>query len=119
MKNDKSKSTLLVITVGFLLLSIVFDWHWALYVSLIVGVVGIISAYLSRKIEWLWMKLSVLLGYIIPNLLLSIVFYLILLPISLLLKLLGKDPLMLSNRYSSYFRDVKSGIDKTDFKKTW
>ena len=119
MKKDTTKSTILVISMGFLILHLAFVWHWAAVVSLSVGIIGIVSSYLSRKIEWVWMKLSQLLGYIIPNIILCIVFYLILFPISLLSKLFTKDPLMLSSKYDTYFVNVNNEMDKSSFKKMW
>ena len=119
MKTDTSKSTILVISMGFLVLYLVFAWHWAVLVSLIVGVVGILSSYLSQKIEWVWMKIAQLLGYIIPNILLTLMFFLFLYPIALLSKLFSKDPLMLSKQYKSYFIDINKEIDKKSFEKTW
>jgi hypothetical protein len=119
MKTDTSKSTILVISMGFLIVYLVFNWHLAVMVSLVVGGIGIISSYLSKKIEWVWMKLAQLLGYIIPNILLTILFFLFLYPISLLSKLFSKDPLMLSNEYKTYFIDINKEIDKKNFEKTW
>jgi len=119
MKTDTSKSTILIISMGFLVLYLVFFWQWAVIVSLIVGVVGIVSAYLSRKIEWLWMKLAKLLEYIVPNVLLSIVYFLFLFPISLLSRLFTKDPLMLSKKYKTYYIDINRAIDKKSFEKIW
>lgn len=119
MKTDTSKSTILIISMGFLILYLVFSWQWAVFVSLIVGVVGIISTFLSKKIEWVWMKIAQLLGYIIPNILLSIVFFLFLYPISLLSKLFSKDPLMLSKKYKTYFIEINKEIDKKSFEKIW
>ena len=119
MKKDTTKSTILVISMGFLVLHLAFSWHWAVIVSVTVGITGIVSSYLSGKIEWVWIKLSQLLSCVIPNILLSIVFYLFLFPISLLSKLFTKDPLMLSNKYDSYFIDVNKEMNKKSFKKTW
>jgi ABC-type multidrug transport system fused ATPase/permease subunit len=119
MKTDNSKSTVLVILTGFLVLYFIFSWQWAIIVSLITGIIGIISPYLSRKIEWGWMKLSKLLGYIVPNIILSVVFYLFLFPISVLYRVFNKDPLMLSNKYDTYFIDVKRETDKKSFEKLW
>ncbi len=119
MKTDTSKSTILIISMGFLFIYLMFTWKWALFVSLIVGVIGIISPFLSREIEWAWMKLSKLMGYIVPNILLSIVFFIFLFPISILSRLFRKDPLMLSNKYKSYFIDINKEMDKKSFEKTW
>ena len=119
MKAEKSKSTVLVISMGFLILHLIFLWQWAVYVSLVVGAAGIISSYLSRIIEKAWMMLAKVLSYIIPSILLGIVYYLFLFPISLISKLFTKDPLMLSKRYNTYFVNIDKEFDKENFKKIW
>jgi hypothetical protein len=119
MREDRSKSTMLTISMGFLILYLIKDWSWAVFVSLASGIIGIISPFLSRKIEWAWMKLGKLLGYIVPNVVLSIVFYLVLFPISMLSRLFRKDPLMLSKDHDSYFVDVEKETGREDFEKTW
>jgi len=119
MKTDKSKSTMLILSMGFLFLFLVFSWKWTLIGSFVVGVIGIASPFLSRKIEWAWMKLANLLGYIIPNILLTLVFFLFLFPLSLLSKLFRKDPLMLSKKYRTYFIDINKEMPKESFEKIW
>ena len=119
MKQDTSKSTVLVICMGFLVLYLVFGWKWAIYTSLGVGVLAIASGFLSRQIEWAWMKLAMVLGYIVPNILLSVIFFLFLFPIALLSKLFKKDTLMLSSKHKSYFIDINKQMDKAAFEKTW
>lgn len=119
MEKDTSKSTILIISMGFLAMHLVFHWYWPAIAALIIGVAGVASSRLSRKIEWVWMKLAQLLSYIIPNILLSIVFFLFLFPLSLLSKLFTKDPLMLSNKYDSYFVDINKEMNKKSFEKMW
>lgn len=120
MKTNTSKSTILIISMGFLILYLVFSWQWAIIVSLIVGVIGIMSTFLSKKIEWGWMKLAQFLGYIIPNILLGIVFFLFLFPISVLSRLFGeKDPLHLKNKLDSTFITPDKHFTKGSFEKTW
>ncbi len=119
MKSDNSKTTVLVIVVGFLALHLIFNLKWALTVSFVIGLAGVFSAYLSKKIHWLWMKLSEVLGLIVPNILLSLVYYLVLFPISILFRIFNKDPLMLSKNYDSYFVNVNRNYDKKSFENTW
>lgn len=116
---DSSKSTILVICMGFLLIYLAFHGKWALYTSLGVGVVAIASGWASQKIAWAWDKLSLLLGYIVPNILLSIIFFIFLFPISLISRLFKKDPLMLSASHKTYFIDINKAMDKSSFEKTW
>lgn len=119
MKSDKSKSTILVISMGCLVTYLLTSWYWTVIASLIIGIVGIISGSLSRLIERWWMKLARVLSYIIPSILLGVVFYLVLFPISLISKLFTRDPLMLSNKYKTHFVDINREFDMKSFEKTW
>ena len=119
MKKDTSKSTILVISMGFLILFLIFSWKWALILSLVVGVTGIVSSTLSRIIEKGWMEFARILSYIIPSILLGIVFYLFLFPLSLISRLFTKDPLLLSKEYKTYFRTINKEADKSSFEKVW
>jgi hypothetical protein len=122
MKNFKTDpvKTVLTISVGFIVVYLLSKWRWALSVSLIVGLIGIFSPYLSRKVEFLWMKLTWLLSLILPNILLGIIFYLFLFPISLLSKLFRKkDILLLKNNYSTTFKETNKTFDKVSFEKPW
>ena len=119
MKADNSKSTILVISMGFLAVHLLFKGQWALYVSLAIGVTGILSTALSMKIEWAWMKLSHVLGKIVPSILLGVFFYLILFPISMISRIFKKDPLMLSREHDSYYFTVNKEYDKKSFENIW
>ena len=119
MKDNTYKSTILIITIGFQIVYLVFSVNWALFVSLGIGILGAISPFIGRKIEWIWMKLAHILGYIIPNILLSIVFYFILFPISLISKLNRKDLMMLAKTHRSLFTEVDRVIDKSSFERPW
>jgi hypothetical protein len=122
VKKFKSEpiKTVLVITVGMLVLYFVTDVQWLLIVSLIVGLTGLISPYLAKKIDYLWMKLAWILSLIVPNIILSIVFYLFLTPIALLSRLFGEsDPLTLKNSTETLFKDYKKAVDKASFEKPW
>lgn len=89
------------------------------YIALSIGVLGIISPYLSKKIHKIWTKISEILGFVVPKIILSIVFYLVLVPISFLFRKFNKDPLMLSDEYDSYFITVNRVYDKKSFENTW
>jgi hypothetical protein len=119
MKKDTSKSTMLVISMGFLILYLLFSWQWAVIVSLVVGLMGIVSNALSKRFEWVWMTLSRIFSYVMPSILLGIIFYLFLFPLSLLSKLFTKDPLMLLKKYSTYFVNVEKTFDKKNMEKPW
>ncbi len=119
MNKEKVNETILTITVGFIVLHLIFKHNALLYIASGIGICGIVSAYLSEKISILWYKLAEILGYFIPTILLSLVFFLFLYPISLLARLSKKDHLMLTNKYESYFISREKKTEKSDFDKTW
>ena len=112
--------TILTISVGFLVVFLATEWKWAIYISLIIGLIGMFSPFLSKKVDFLWMKLAWVLSLIVPKVLLSLIFYLFLFPIAALSKLFGaKDPLMLKNSNESTFRTEEKVFEKSTFEKMW
>ena len=112
--------TILTISVGFLVVFLITDWEWAIYTALAIGLIGMFSPFLSKQVDFLWMKLAWLLSLIVPKILLSTIFYLFLFPIATLSKLFGsKDPLMLKNEKNSTFRTEEKVFEKTTFEKMW
>ena len=119
IKTDPVK-TVLVITVGFLVLYFFTDWYVTLVVALVVGVAGILSDNLARKIDFLWMKLTIILSYIVPNIILSIVFYVFLTPLALLQRMFGeKNQLQLKNNNNSLFQKSDKEFNPKSFEKPW
>ena len=117
---ESALKTILVITVGMLVIYVLFKQSWALYASLGIGLSGALSNLLAQKIHYLWMKLAWMLSLIIPNILLSIVFYLLLTPIALLSRVFGeKNQLSLKNSSASLFKDYNREFTKESFEKPW
>lgn len=113
-------NTVLTISVGFGIIYLVSDFRWTLYLSLIVGVLGITSTKITKGIDFLWMKLAKVLSYIIPNILLTIIFYLFLFPMSVLAKIFGnKDALQLKEKSDTLWIHTDTQCDKNTFEKMW
>lgn len=112
--------TVLTITVGFAVIYLVSDAAWSLYVAVSVGLLGLISSYLRNKIDFLWMKMAQVLSYIMPNILLTLIYFLILFPVSLLAKAFQRnDPLRLKRGAESVFQNRDKQFGKEDFEKMW
>jgi len=122
MSTQKSNptKTILIISVGFMIIYLIIQSNWAIYVALIIGLTGILSPWASRKIDYLWMKLSWILSLIIPNILLTVIFYIALFPISILSKLFRKkDFLNLVNNSDSLFKETNRKYSSSSFEKPW
>lgn len=99
MKREKTIETMLVITVGMLVLHFVFKEKtgesYFLTASLIFGLIGVFSNFLSEQVSWVWGKIAHILGTFNSYVLLSVVFFIFLTPVAFLYKLTRKDTLRL------------------------
>lgn len=65
------------------------------------------------------MKFAKVLEYVVPKVVLSVIFFFILFPIALISRLFKKDTLMLSKAHKSYFIDINKTFDSKSFEKIW
>ena len=77
---------------------------WSLIVSLIFLILGLINSRILTPLNKLWFKFGILLGKIISPIIMGIIFFLVVTPIGLIMRLLGKDVLNLKfNANKSYW----------------
>lgn len=122
MKRERTLETMLVITVGLLVLYLIFKKPWLLTASVVLGVIGIFSDWLSEKITLGWMKLAEVLGRINAAVLLSLVFFLFVTPIAFLRKLFSKsDLLRLRNarQAASVYEERNHAYEAKDLENPW
>ena len=119
MKSNPDK-TVLTISVGLLVIYLIFKINFLIYIILIIGSTSILFERIGLLYEKIWFGIAYVLGLIIPNILLSIIFFLILTPIAFIYKLFNPDPLMLnSKKRSTYFINSKYDLSKNNFEKIW
>lgn len=119
-KSINPTKTVLVITVGFLVLYFFSKQNTFLYIAIGVGVLGALSSFLAEKIDWLWTKLGWILSFIVPNIIMTIIFYVVLTPTAFLSRIFGKsDPMDLKNSQTSLFKDKEGSFSKESFEKPW
>jgi len=110
----------LVIVTGFLALSFIFKTETLGYIALGLGLTFLISTTLSKGILWLWWKIAHVLGWINTRILLTIVFYVVLLPFAMLYQLFSKDPLALKwNKSGSSFINRDHQYLPEDLENPW
>lgn len=120
IKEGNSTKTILVIATGFIIIFIYTQVKWFIYLALSIALLGLISNKISYYIEFVWMKLAKILSYIVPNIILSIVFYLFLFPIAILARFIGgQKNLQLKNNEKSIWIDNDVNFDKSSFEKMW
>jgi hypothetical protein len=117
---NRSKETVLVITVGFLVLYLVLKHRIFLTLSLAIGLAGILSSWLAGKIDWVWFKLSLVLGRISNTILLTLIFFLVLTPVGLFRRMLGKGGMFrIRKGQHSNFTNRDHSFTKQDLENVW
>jgi len=73
---------------------------WSLLVAIIFLVLGIINSNILSPLNKLWFKFGILLGKIISPIIMAIIFFLVVTPIGLMMRIMGKN--LLNLKYSDY-----------------
>lgn len=117
--NDRFR-TILVIVTGLLALSWIIDEPLLWKAALVVGALSVLVPVVARAIEWLWMKLALMLGWTNSKVLLTVVYFVFLMPIALLSRVFTKDPLTIRGRSaSSLFVERNHVYRKDDLTNVW
>ena len=125
IKTSSNRSFGLVFFVVFLIVAL---WPlkyeedfrlWSLTLSIIFFILGIINSKLLTPLNMLWFKFGILLGSVVSPIVMGIVYFLVVTPIGVFMRFLGKDLLKTKkvNKVSTYWikRDSKHGTMKKQF----
>ena len=91
---------------------------WSLVVSLIFLILGILNSKILTPINLAWIKLGEILGRFIAPIIMAVIYFLIVTPIGLFMRIIGKDSLNIKfSQNSSYWikREKKLGPMKRQF----
>ena len=115
IKLGSNRSFGIVFFVVFLLIALyplIFNGEiriWPLIVSLIFLVLGLINSKFLNPLNKLWFKFGLFLGKIITPIIMGIIFFLVVTPIGLIMKVLRKDLLNLRYNKNKTYWIEKSG----------
>jgi len=77
---------------------------WSIIISLIFLILGLLNSYFLTPLNKIWLQFGLILGKIISPLIMGAIFFLVVTPIGLLMKLMKKDLLNLKfNKNNSYW----------------
>ena len=119
IKISSNRSFAIVFFVVFLIIAIYPLTHggdiriWSAIISFIFLVLGFLNSSILTPLNKVWFKFGILLGKIISPLIMGIIFFLVVTPIGLLMRLLGKDLINLKyNNNKSYWIEKKGPKSK-------
>jgi predicted membrane metal-binding protein len=71
---------------------------WSLFLSLIFLILGLMNSKILTPLNRIWFKFGMLLGTIVSPIVMGVIFFFIVTPIGVIMKIIGKD--LLNLRYS-------------------
>jgi len=119
MERTKSLETSLVLTTGFLLIYFITKNELFLYFSFAFGITGIFIKPLANYIAVAWFKLAEILNYFVSRIVLGTLFFVVLLPISLLFRIVNKDKLKLRRSEDSNWVETNHSYSPSDLENIW
>ena len=89
---------------------------WSIFVAIIFLILGLMNSKLLTPLNILWFKFGKLLGFIIAPIVMGIVFFVVITPTGLIMKIIGKD--LLNNKYNNKIKSywINCGKPKSTMK---
>ena len=118
MNSEKNKSTNRSFGIVFFIVFLIVGIYpmlneedvrlWSLIISVIFLILGILNSKVLNPLNKLWFKFGIFLGKIFSPLIMGIIFFLVVTPIGLIMRFIGKDILNLKfNNDQSYWVEKK------------
>ena len=83
--------------------------YWSLLISLIFLILGILNSRILTPLNLLWFRFGIALGKILTPVIMSLVFFLVVTPIGIIMKILNKDLLNLKFKKDDTYWIEKKG----------
>jgi len=119
MKNKKSLETILVLVLVQIIIFLYSRQPVWLYAAVTLGLLGLLIPVLADKIHTIWMKFAHILGYIMSRVLLTLIFFLFLLPLSVLSKLFSRNSIELKANGNSNFKERNFTYTSESLENVW
>ena len=82
---------------------------WSLVISIIFFILGILNSKILNPLNTIWFKLGLLLGKLVSPIVMGSIFFLVVTPIGLLMRILNKDLLNLNKSSNNSYWIDKTG----------
>ena len=122
IKVSSNKSFGIVFFIFFLIVSLyplIYNGEiriWSIFISIIFLILGLLNSVLLSPLNFLWFKLGIFLGKIVSPLIMGLIYFIVVTPIGLIMRIIKKDVLNLKfNNKKSYW--VKKTRQKNNMKK--
>ena len=122
MSWSKENQSVLGFVIGLGVAYLISKWLVFIYLAVTVGVASLIFPSFKKLISRLWIGLATALGFINSRIILSLVYFLLVVPLGMISRLFSKDKLQLKKKQQegdSYYTDRKHVYSAEDFENLW
>jgi hypothetical protein len=116
---QKTLETILVLVIALGVVCWFTGNRYYLLAAGLLGFTGLAIPALAEKIHWLWMKLGEGMGYVSSRIILSLVFFLVLVPIAFLARLFGRKAVKLDAKGTTCFKERNFRYTKESMEHMW
>jgi hypothetical protein len=86
-------------------------------IALLFIIISIVNADLLLPLNKIWMKVGIILGRIISPIIMAAIFFMLITPYSIVMRIMGRDELKLKKMSKTYWIPRFHSLPQTDFKK--
>jgi len=119
MNREKALETVIVLALVSLLAFFKFHLNWLIYVAIGLLVISFISKKLTIIIGKAWFSFSHYFGMVMNTIIMCIIFYFVLTPLSFFQRLTGKNQILRKEKGDSYFYKRNHLYSNKDIEKPW
>jgi hypothetical protein len=119
MARNKVLETMLVLVLALMVFYRTTNNGYLFLLAIIVGAIGLFVPSLAEKIHFAWMKLAEGLGFVTSKIILTIIFFIILVPISFLFKAFGKNNVQMKPGNDSCFKERNFTYTPESLENVW
>jgi hypothetical protein len=122
MEKDKKYAyleTIVALMLGSIFFSLVVHWQYLLWFAIAIGLIGLLTPVLASGIHKGWLFLGKIMGKVSSTVLLAVIFYLLLVPLSFLKRLFGKPETLREKGNDGNFILRNHTFTKQDFDDLW
>lgn len=119
MNWEKSLETIIILALASLVACLWFDVSWLIYLSIGLLAISFISKKVTTLIAKVWFLFSEYLGIVMNYIIMFIIFYLFLCPLSFFQRLFGKNQILKKEDNNSHFIKRNHLYTDKDIKNPW
>lgn len=119
LNREKQLEVVLVICLGLTVLFFITKNKYLLMASLALGIAGVTFPKAVYWTAFLWLKLGEVLGSVSSKIILSLIYFLVLVPIAFVAKLTKRDTSFTAAKKETYYHNRTHRFSPRDLENTW